>query len=148
MKNACSPASTRRRTDMMESCQAPWWSVPVLLYALFFLFYELFALAEQDYGLCKYRDVLLVRTTPMLKSRVRFLPQSGRSRSTIPDDSRRSPMLNLRYQELGQCATWINGSTDTSFYPHILPNYHGARKLRKVRSTCLRQLHLEPCRQC
>jgi hypothetical protein len=22
---------------------------------------------------------------------------------TIPDDSRRSPMLNLRYQELGQC---------------------------------------------
>jgi hypothetical protein len=30
-----------------------------------------------------------------LMSRVRYLPQSGRSRSTIPDVSRRSPMLNL-----------------------------------------------------
>ncbi len=65
-------------------------------------------------------------TTPTLMSRVRSLPPSGRSRSTIPDDSRRSPMLNLRYQELGQCATWIKGSTDNAFYPRILPNCHGS----------------------
>jgi hypothetical protein len=51
-------------------------------------------------------------TTPMLKSRVRFYAASVRQ---VPvDDSRRSPMLNLCYQELGQCATWITGSTDTA----------------------------------
>ncbi len=62
-------------------------------------------------------------TTPMLLA----LPQSGRrSQSTtsswIPDDSRRSPRLNLHYQQLGQCATWIKGRTDTAFYPRILPS--------------------------
>jgi hypothetical protein len=34
-------------------------------------------------------------------------------------------MLNLRYQELGQCATWTKGSTDTAFYARILPSCHG-----------------------
>jgi hypothetical protein len=34
-------------------------------------------------------------------------------------------MLNLRCQELGQCAAGIKGSTDTAFYPRILPNCHG-----------------------
>ena len=91
--------------------------------------------AELSWG--KESTIYVPPTTPTLMSRVRYLPPSGRSRSTIPDDSRRSPMLNLRYQELGQCATWIKGSTNTAFYPRILPNYHGARK---VRSTFLRLL--------
>jgi hypothetical protein len=34
--------------------KAAWWSVPVLLYALFFLLYALFVLADQDCGRCKY----------------------------------------------------------------------------------------------
>jgi hypothetical protein len=89
--------------------------------------------AELSWG--KESTIYVPPTTPMLKSRVRYLPQSGRSRSTIPDDSRRSPMLNLRYQELGQCATWIKGSTDTAFYPRILPNCHGRVVTVTVRVT-------------
>jgi hypothetical protein len=69
-------------------------------------------------------DFYVPPTTPTLMSRVRYLPQSGRSRSTISDDSRRASMLNLRYLELGQCATWMKGSTDTAFYQRILPNCH------------------------
>ncbi len=92
---------------------------------------------KRSFRKSKESTIYVPPTTPTLMSRVRYLPQSGRSRSTIPDDSRRSPMLNLRYQELSQRATWIKGSTDTAFYPRILPNCHGARK---VRSTFLRQL--------
>jgi hypothetical protein len=65
------------------------------------------------------------------------------------DDSRRSPKLNLRYQELGQCATWIKGSTDTAFYPRIWPNCHhddsdGARKVRSTQASTSSGI-LTPC---
>jgi hypothetical protein len=92
----------------------------------FYLRYPYIPIFSYDIVL-KESTIYVPPTTPMLKSRVRFLPQSGRSRSTISDDSRRFPMLNLRYQELGQCAIWIKGSTSTAFYPRILPNCHGYR---------------------
>jgi hypothetical protein len=39
-------------------------------------------------------------TTPMLMSRVRLLPQSGRFRSTIPDNSRQFPTLPRQHLAL------------------------------------------------
>ncbi len=69
MKNACASVSTGRLADRMESA---WWSVPALLYALFFLIYALFVLAEPECGLCRYvlRTVLLC--TPILSVTTSF----------------------------------------------------------------------------
>ena len=48
-------------------------------------------LVELSWG--KESKIYVPPTTPTLMSRVRYLPQSGRSRSTLPDDSRRFPTL-------------------------------------------------------
>jgi hypothetical protein len=48
------PAHLHRLEGAQTEWKAAWWSVPVLLYALFFLLYALFVLADQDCGRCKY----------------------------------------------------------------------------------------------
>ena len=48
------PAHLHRLEGAQTEWKAALWSVPVLLYALFFLLYALFVLAEQDCGPCKY----------------------------------------------------------------------------------------------
>ena len=48
------PAHLHRLEGAQTEWKAAWWSVPVLLYTLFCLFYALFVLAEQDCGPCKY----------------------------------------------------------------------------------------------
>jgi hypothetical protein len=47
------PAHLHRLEGAQTEWKAAWWSVPVLLYALFFLLYALFVVAEQDCGFCK-----------------------------------------------------------------------------------------------
>ena len=60
------PAHLHRLEGAQTEWKAAWWSVPVLLYALFFLLYALFVLAEQDCGPYKYvlRNAFL--RTPIL----------------------------------------------------------------------------------
>jgi hypothetical protein len=70
----------------------------------------------------------------MWTSRVRTLPPvsrvfaPGRLENDImiptPDDSLRSPPLNLRYQEFSKVRKWIKGSTNTAFYPRISSTCH------------------------
>ena len=48
------PAHLHRLEDAQTEWKAGWWSVPVLLYALFFLLYTLYFTPDQDCGRCKY----------------------------------------------------------------------------------------------
>ncbi len=56
-------------------------------------------------------------------------PQSGKSQSTIPDDSRRSQCQTFATKSSAKCATWIKGSinSDPAFYPRFWSSCHGAR---------------------
>ena len=60
------PAHLHRLEGAQTEWKAASWSVPVLLYALLFLLYTLFVLAEQDCSPCKYVLCTAFRCTPIL----------------------------------------------------------------------------------
>ena len=60
------PAHLHRLEGAQTEWKAAWWSVPVLLYTLFCLFYALFVLAEQDCSPCKYVLRTAFLCTPIL----------------------------------------------------------------------------------
>ena len=60
------PAQLHRLEGTHAERKAAWGSLPVLLYALFFILYALFVLAEQDRGPCKYVLNTASQCTPSL----------------------------------------------------------------------------------
>jgi hypothetical protein len=70
------PAHLHRLEGAQTEWKAAWWSVPVLLYALFFLLYALFVLADQDCGRCKY----VLRTANLCTTFLCFTPSLVNSR--------------------------------------------------------------------
>ena len=70
------PIQLHQLEGALKEWKAAWWSVPVLLYALFLLLYALFFTSDKDCSCCKY----VLRTADLCTTFLCVTPSLGNSR--------------------------------------------------------------------